>query len=79
VGIGHRVAELWGFCGGFGRPGMEHHAPQLLELMTNFRVTQRHRRGLPGQGNSAPNAEYLLSTAALADCVSGVHIFRFCT
>jgi hypothetical protein len=23
--------------------------------------------------------EYLLSTAALADCVSGVHIFRFCT
>jgi hypothetical protein len=24
-------------------------------------------------------AEYLLSTAALADCVSGVHIFRFCT
>ena len=24
-------------------------------------------------------AEYLLSTAALADCVSGVHIFRFWT
>jgi hypothetical protein len=58
----------WGSCGdrppcrggvgllwGFGRPGMEYQAPQRLELMTNFRVTQRHRGGLPAQGNSAPN------------------------
>jgi hypothetical protein len=42
VGIGHRLAKLWGFCGGSGRPGTEHQAPQLLELMATFRVTQRH-------------------------------------
>ena len=45
------VGFLWGSatvsrsCGasvGSGRPGMEHQVPQLPELMTNFRVTQRH-------------------------------------
>lgn len=47
MGIGHRLAKLWGFCGGSGRPGMEHQAPQLLELMATFRVTQRHWVGFP--------------------------------
>jgi hypothetical protein len=37
---------------------MEHQVPQLPELMTDFRVTQRHRGGLPARGNSAPNADY---------------------
>jgi hypothetical protein len=42
---------------GSGRVGMEHQVPQLRELMTTFRVTQRHRGGLLARGGSAPNAE----------------------
>jgi len=58
LALPHRCVEalLWGSaavsrgCGasvGSGRPGMEQQEQQLPELMTNFRVTQRHRGGLP--------------------------------
>jgi hypothetical protein len=62
VGIGRRVAELWGFCGArrslwLARPT----APGLPKYrgfrisVTTFRVTQRHRSDLLACGNSAPN------------------------
>jgi len=74
VGIRHRVAALWGFCGArrslrLARPAAAEY-PDTASLripMTNFLVTQRHRSGLPACGDSAPNAEY-----ARVGCPPGV-------
>ena len=57
--------EVVGLLWGSGRPGMEHQVPQLPELMTNFRVTQRHRGGLPARG--PPRAYILPADSALED------------
>ena len=47
------VSRSCGASVGSGRPGMEQQVQQLPELMTNFRVTQRHRGGLLARGGSA--------------------------
>ena len=66
VGIGRRVAELWGFCGArrsprLGRPTRHGYASpadfRILTLDDHFPVTQCHQGDLPACSNSAP-ADY---------------------
>ena len=72
--------EVVGLLWGSGRPGMEHQVPQLPELMTTFRVTRRHRGGLPARGDSARNADSLLLDALdpcrRVECLSAGSVAR---
>ena len=78
MGIGRRVAELWGFCGArrspwLGRPtGTGHPSPADFRiLVTTSQVTQCHWSDLPACRSSAPNADSVrLSHAPLAQAAA---------
>jgi hypothetical protein len=53
---------------------MEHQVPQFPELITDFRVTQRHRGGLPVRGESAPNADSVFEVLSEPTVMHDAHI-----
>src|SRR5271170_304213 len=70
VGIGRRVADLWGFCGTRKRlltypaTGTCGQVLQPLGDGDRSRITQSYRAACRPVGNTAPNADYFLGAHA---------------